>query len=427
MDREQFRTWLRMGLGRAILYARDHDVRESRDLILDACLHCHAYDPQTEGTRAGFMLELLDLIPEKDFYYDAVLKALPGSGDDWDAAQRFRFAACLAMDGNERAKHAMYESFAPGPRMAEAIAISFLKMDGVSGWLFAVEKLGALLMATTEKADLGWLLSVANESLGEQQTRDALRKAGAENPRIEAYRLAEEASRNGLDERLSRSSEMISATYEQLKPKLTEMTFTWITSWGERASDPDIEQAAKGLAAARNPREQFAHLRIFARRRFPLDIQLLLGLVDVEQERVGWAALKALSQITDQAVRELAFRLVETRGRWRREAIELLVRNFTPGDHAIALRWFEREDDQETRHAFGSDLIDFWKAHPDEGTEVVMLRALYEKGPCSFCREQAVRRLIELNALSEDLRAECAYDASDEIRDLVKGSAPPPL
>src|SRR5262249_804713 len=110
MNENELRRLLHLGLGRPILYARDHGMYEFRDAILDACLHCHAYDAQIEGTRAGYMLDLLALIPGKEFYYDEVLKALPGSGDDWDAAQRFCFAACLAIDGNEAAKRAMYES-----------------------------------------------------------------------------------------------------------------------------------------------------------------------------------------------------------------------------------------------------------------------------------------------------------------------------
>ena len=68
----------------------------------------------------------------------------------------------------------------------------------------------------------------------------------------------------------------------------------------------------------------------------------------------------------------------------------------------------------------GMDLTDFWERHPDEESEVSMLRALYELGPCSFCREGAVRRLIERNALTEQMRVECAYDANDEIRKLIE-------
>jgi hypothetical protein len=245
-------------------------------------------------------------------------------------------------------------------------------------------------------------------------------------PRIETYRLAEEASRNRSSDRSLKSAEMINAAYEQVKPKLSEMTCGWITSWGERASDADLNQAALALAAAQNPKEQFAHLCIFARRLFPLDIEVLLNLVDQDQERVGLVALRALSQITHPAVRQLAFRLVDTQAKWRGQAIELLARNFSPGDHVIALRWFETEEDLETLHSFGMDLKDLWERHPDEETEVPMLLAMYERGPCSFCRERTVRRLIERGALTEELRLECSFDANGDIRDLVKGSPPTP-
>jgi hypothetical protein len=87
---------------------------------------------------------------------------------------------------------------------------------------------------------------------------------------------------------------------------------------------------------------------------------------------------------------------------WRGQAIELLARNFSPGDHVIALRWFETEEDLETLHSLGMDFKDLWERYPDEETEVPMLLALYERGPCSFCRERTVHRLIERRALTED-------------------------
>jgi hypothetical protein len=182
MDKNQFQRQLRLGLRRPILYARNHDVRQFRDLILDACIHCYAWDPQIEGARTDYMPELVNLTPEKEFYYDQVLRALAGSGDDYDTQQRFRFAACLAFEGDEEAKRAMYESYEPGPRMGEAIGIHFLQMDGVRGLLFAAETIGSLLMAKTEKFDLGWLPTVAEEDLGEQVTWAALQGGGDQEP-----------------------------------------------------------------------------------------------------------------------------------------------------------------------------------------------------------------------------------------------------
>jgi hypothetical protein len=77
MDEDEFRRLLQLGHGRAILYARDQGVEAFRNVILDACLHCRAYDAQIEGTRASYMLDLLDLMPGKESYYDEVLNALP--------------------------------------------------------------------------------------------------------------------------------------------------------------------------------------------------------------------------------------------------------------------------------------------------------------------------------------------------------------
>jgi hypothetical protein len=104
----------------------------------------------------------------------------------------------------------------------------------------------------------------------------------------------------------------------------------------------------------------------------------------------------------------------------------LLARNFSPGDHVIALRWFETEEDLETLHSLGMDLNYLWERYPDEETEVPMLLAMHERGPCSFCRERTVRRLIERGALTDELRLECSFDANGDIRDLVKGSLPTP-
>lgn len=75
-------------------------------------------------------------------------------------------------------------------------------------------------------------------------------------------------------------------------------------------------------------------------------------------------------------------------------------------------------------HSMGMDLKDFWDRHPDDGAAVRMLCALYEKGPCSFCREGAVRRLIERGALSDERREECTLDANEDIRELVGSPAP---
>jgi hypothetical protein len=417
VDETQFREILRLGLGRAIIYARLHDMREFRDVILDACLHCYAYDIQCEGTRGWYMQDLVGGLPDKEFYHGEVLKSLAGSGDDYDAVQRFHFAACLAFDGNQEAKRVMYEHYNPGPRMGELIGTDFLQMDGISGLLFVANKIGALLIVKPEAVHEGLLLRQSFEICGEQATWEALREAGAMNPRIERYRLAaEEESRRPPSGQLP---EITSLRYEQLSSELLNYRPLLLSKWGQQASDAELELAATGLTAEKDSKQQLARLRIFAWRRFPLDVQTILALVDIEEDRVGLAAMAAVAHIVHPAVRALAFRLVDTRASWRGDAIDLMAQNFEPGDHRIILRWFQEEEDRETLHSMGLDFTDFWKRHPDEESEIPMLLALYEEGPCSVCRKTAVWLLMQRGALTDQLRAERVWDANDEIRDLV--------
>ncbi len=423
VDQAQFREALQLGLGRAILYARSHNLNEFRDVILDACLTCYSYDIQTEGTRASYMYDLVSCLPDKDFYHERVLKSLKGCGDDWDAVQRFHFAVCLASDGHPDARSAIDENFDPGPRMGEHIGADFIKLDGIAGLLFVADKIGGLLITKPEEVDGGFLMSVSLDTCGEKPTLDALQEAGRTNPRIEKYRLVAEVGRTRTGDG-RRAPEVASLTYEQLFNTVPMNAPYLFSKWGEHASDEQLKLAANGLIAAKDSKSQWAHLRIFARRPFPLDVHAVLALVEIEQDRVGFAAVQGLAHVVHAEVRALALRLIETQARLRGEAIALIAENYEPGDHRTVLRWFQDTEDRETRHSFGMDLTKFWKRHPDEETEKLMLLSLYEKGPCSFCRERAVERLLERQCLPDELRAECAWDANTDIRDLVSQKAP---
>jgi len=419
MNKNEFQELVRSGLGRAIIYARENDVQPFRDVILDACLHCYSADAQCEGTRAGYMLELVNLLPDRQFYCDEVLKALPGSGDDWDAVQRFHFATYMSFDGDERARQVMYESFEPGPNMGEAVAIDFVRMDGLKGLLFAAAKIGALLISKPNEMDGGWLWMQAREICGEQEATTALCQAGAIDPRVEAYRLAAVAGEANSHRGIGTWEEIKALSYAQLKPKLLGLRAFRLSGWGKRASTDDVERAAHGLMAAQVPEEQIQHLRVFSRRPFPLDPSLLLKLSFSANEDLALAAAVALAQIMHPSVREVAFRLVGNRLAGRDAAIAMLGQNWVPNDHEVVLSWFESELDRDTRHHMETDLRNFWESHPDPASELRMLCSLYEKGPCSFCREFVVQRLIELDSLSASMRAECARDANEDIRLLV--------
>jgi hypothetical protein len=418
MDETEFRRLLILGLGRAILYSREHDVSEFKDLILDACIKCYAIDPQSEGTRADFMFDLVSELTDRDYFRQEVLNSLSKCGDDWHAKQRFRFAALLAKSGNEQAKRLMYENFSPGPNKGDGIAIEFMNLDGMEGFLFAVQKMGHLLSGKPKHVDLGWLMSVATECLGEQEAWEGLRNKAAKNKFVQVY-LSEVERYNAKTEHLPGINKIRGESYDQLKTRLPMKWTGGLGFWGKRASDDDLLLAAYGLKNATDVEMQRSHLAIFSRRNFPLHSTTLFQFAGSSNEQIQWAALNALAQITDPAVRTLAIDLVQTKARWRGLAISLLGMNFQPGDHEIVLDWFEAEEDLETLHTESRGLLAFWKANPSEELHNRMLLSLYEKCPCSFCRENAVSTLLERNALPEHIRAECVWDANEDIRELV--------
>jgi len=419
MTRSEFQELLKIGLGRAIVYARDHDCEPFREIILDACLHCYSFDVQCEGTRADFMHRLLKLLPDGQYYRDAVLATLRDGGDDDDAAQHFFFVMNMAFEGDTKARSALYETFTPGPNKGPAMAISFVDLDGLSGFRFAAAKIGELLMSATSPVEVDWLWTQTMEICGEQEARSALSEAATSDSRMAAFAAAVAAA----EARSVRSDEgwmaIKNLEYVQLKPRMPSARRYHLNRWGREASDLELSNAAQGLADAQNDDEQLQHLRIFEDRPYPLDPRLLAELASSPSEDLTYAASLAASQITHPVVRDLAFRLVQDRLVGRKFAVGMLALNWAPNDHDVVLTWFEDECDQEARHGMEIDIRGFWERHPNPASELRMLNLLYEKGPCSECRESVVHRLIELDTLSEVLRAECAHDANDEVRKLV--------
>jgi len=271
-------------------------------------------------------------------------------------------------------------------------------------------------MSNPEEVDEGWLWSQAVEICGEDKASAALAETGSSDPRVEAYRraVADSAQRGS-----SNSNEITGLIYDDLRPRMAGLRGFRLSSWGKQASAGDFERAARGLAATTTPEDQIQHLRIFSRRQFPFDPALLLSLSSSDNADVAYAAAVALSNIRHSSVRAEAFRLASNRLAGHEWAITMLDQNWEPNDHQIVLNWFEQELDRDTRHRMERGIEAFWEHHPDPASEPRMLYSLYDKGTCSFCRESVVKRLIELDSLSDSLRAECAYDASDEIRELV--------
>lgn len=266
MTKDEFRRLLHSGHGRAVQHTFANDVSAWRDVIADMSLHSRAIDPIFEGTHSAYIYNFIERLPDAASYHQAIIDSLADTKDDLDARHRFTLARFLAEDGNAAAREAMYANYNPGPQAGEAIAINFVALDGLPGFLFVAEKIGALLRDPENRVDEGWLFFRGKEHCGEAELLAALDAAATTNEDLAAYlRIATGPSR---DLQSSARSERI--------------------QWGREATPEALLQAAKTLVETKDPEL----LPTFIRRPFPLHPAPLIAMADHRD------ALIALTKIT---------------------------------------------------------------------------------------------------------------------------------
>ena len=379
MTKDEFRRLLHSGHGRAVQHALANDVSTWRDVIADMSLHSRSIDPIFEGTHAAYIYNFLEILPDATTYHPAIIESLADTKDDLDARHRFTLASFLAEDGNTAARAAMYAHYNPGPEEGELIAIDFVALDGLKGFLFAAEKIGALLRDPDNTVDECLLLSEGKEHCGEEELLAALNAAATTNEDLAAY--LKTATGPPRDRQTSARSERI--------------------KWGREATPEALLQAAQTLAETKDPEL----LPIFLRRPFPLHPAPLIAMADHRD------ALIALTKITHPQLRGLAIQLVESNDPNRHYAADLLLNNARPGDEELALRWYLAEQDPEVRHIQEIALR--------KTDSIPILKAIYERSPCSENRAYTVKDLIDRNEFPAEWLEECQYDANDATREIT--------
>src|SRR5262245_40121633 len=93
---EQFTDALHKGLGRALQDTLATGALSDERAVIEACVHNQSYDPQVEGTRTAWMLEILDAANALPRVGTAILDAFAVATDCWDLCQLCEFAEVLA-------------------------------------------------------------------------------------------------------------------------------------------------------------------------------------------------------------------------------------------------------------------------------------------------------------------------------------------
>lgn len=97
---------LAKGLGRVVLRARRRRALDHADMIIESCVHNHCYDADVEGTRAVWMLMLLDAAGATRHVSRRIFEAAHAPQERRDLRQARHMLALLARRGDGEARAA---------------------------------------------------------------------------------------------------------------------------------------------------------------------------------------------------------------------------------------------------------------------------------------------------------------------------------
>ncbi|MHB9038436.1 MAG: hypothetical protein ACYC64_17430 [Armatimonadota bacterium] len=427
---DSLKKMLSAGMGRPVLYLMQQDLAHYRDLIVDNCIHKRGYDRQLEPSRADYLLPLIRKSGEEDYYRQMILETLLEVEDGFDADQLSDFALIFAKSGDAEARMALYERFQQPDMNGEFNgAAQLVELDGIEGLLFVLDRIGSDAQLLEYYVDDTYLIRVAEERCGVEEVRSALEVAAKDNPNIAAF-LQVVSKHYTTSLRVEDVMSIREPGYWVKHREEAVQDITWnefkrkpgweglIGVWSRQASDSEMENVAKDVLSEDDPKKLESYLKIFSKRLFPLNPRRLIELVDSPSLLVSKRALSALANVQHDEVRTLFDRLIRDR-EWAAEAISLLETNYHAGDHLILEELLEQETDINRTHSMGLCITEVYKHNlVSECAGTLML--VYERTPCSRCRNKSVELLQELDKLPHWIVQECVYDAAEETRQIAR-------
>lgn len=402
---------------------KETDSTPYHDALLDACLKNLAYDSQCEENRAPYLWRLIELSKNQNFFRDGILKALQDCrnvSDDWCYwRQIFGIARYFAANNDQDMKQAMYSAFeylgfdGAGDSSAEQLIL----LDGIDGFSKVMTRFDSA-EELREEWEFFSLVDALEEAIGKDQAMSLLAEKALSNERL--HHLLKEFDKHRILLNGRSAEKKISdppESYDVLKGQLSVKGFTLghFYRWANTATSEELKLAANDLLAEKDERRLRSYLFIFKDIPFPSNVDGLLRLADDERKLIRHGAVQALRNVSHSLVRLRALELLHSHLR-ASDGAAMLCSNLESGDFKLIEKALLQDNNDEQFHDFGFSVRCILEKSLNYEAENSLL-ILYEKNPCSLCRSDCVRYLIELKKLPDWLRSECRYDVdSDTVK-----------
>lgn len=418
-SKQKFKSAIKRGTGEAHLLLYDNPKVDFSDYIIKAALTNFSYDSQSEGSRADYIFELIELSNQKKKIRKAVLNGLATEKEDtWALDQLYDLTTLFAKKGDKEAKKAIYKRYSKkkieGSDWLGENAI--IKLDQLKGLKYIAKNKGKIIKKNPETWEDKRLIDSFHAIYPHINAYEELRRAGTTNRFIWAYLNAVE---NNTDE--SKKSKRPRLTYKTVKEKINNnSTVVAPPLWIKELSDKDITKLADDFLKENNRLKLEKYLQIFSVVKYPFNYAPILALAKSKvkkEDRIVGFATEALKYFSGNDIRLFAIEKIE-KVKIPHQYLNLLVANYKKGDYALLSKIIRRCKNEHDIHALIYGFINIYQAN---GTEECKepLEAAYNKLTCGIHRKDVVKILIANNVLSEQLKKEIQFDSYFDTRKLL--------
>lgn len=419
MTKKEFKEAMLRGQGRCIQAVRS-DPEKYRSIVLWACSHEVAFDPQCEGCRSAFMYEIIGCYEDKTPFLRVLMEELrkTKSNGRWKVLYLAEVLSYFANDGVKDAAKAVWDKYevlygallkkkqrpeGVFPERDDFESLCLVLGSQKIAMVKIAEDIGRLYRTKEfcDGNDFEWLFdSCAKKIMG------TLKKQAEKSENIASY---------------LRESEKTEVQWQQPREQNhTQLTGVRLSRWLKNKADGEIvRQYAEAYLLESNPNGRAKALEAFCRCPFPCDPMPIIEDAKSEHPELREAAWQAMENIRHPLVREFALEQLAVN---LEDALPVLLVNYQSQDEKLLSEYVKsiKVDFACTTNWHGAQLDVLGMKEHGLKAPGDLLCYIYETTYCSCCREYALLQMGKRRLLTPEILEECLHDSNYDIRAYAK-------
>lgn len=412
---------IRCGRGEAYLLMKENPDIDFTKEIYKASIKNYAYDGQSEGDRAEYIIQFLERLDSDQYnkLKEKISRRLfEEEKDTWDLKQIFKLCGYFALN-DQSIKKRIYKRFkqTPIPDSDWLGTETILKLDGAKGMINIAEHFGKKLIENKDNWQDDSLVNSFDKQHPKIKIKQLLKKESVDNIYIRKYLKEIESTRKRWDTYKRSRDEW---TYDKIVEHIlddnkTGSSYSIIRELKDK--EGQIFKIAKLLKRKQSIKTINKLLYIFTYFKYPFSIE---DLKEYQKKKYkSWTrglAFEALCMFKDKGVRAQAIKKLESTNN-PAKYIAALKRNYEKGDSKLIGQTIRRFNDEHIVEQLGISLCEVYEHNNTKECKEPLL-LLYRKMNCGIHRKSIICILLKNKVLPKSILKEMRFDSYRETREL---------